>query len=149
MQNLSTTHRAEIRDHDEIAVPVGNGKTGFVDVRDIAAVAVRALTYPVTENHAYTLTGGAALDYYQAAETLSHALGRTIRDSNPSLLSFVCRQVFAGRPLRFTLVMAALYTMTRLGNAAEVTADVRDLLGREPITLDQFAYDYRNCWMSV
>lgn len=44
MQNLSTTHALEIKSMNEILVPAGRGKTSFIDVRDIAAVAVEALT---------------------------------------------------------------------------------------------------------
>lgn len=36
MQNLSTTHRDEIKTGSEIFVPAGRGKTSFVDARDIA-----------------------------------------------------------------------------------------------------------------
>ncbi len=41
MQNLSTTHRQDIAKHDDIFVPAGRGKTAFIDVRDIAAVAAQ------------------------------------------------------------------------------------------------------------
>lgn len=38
MQNLNTTHRKEIKERNEIFVPVGNAKTSFIDARDIGAV---------------------------------------------------------------------------------------------------------------
>src|SRR6056297_1635037 len=40
MQNLSTTHRLEIKENNEIFIPAGNGRTNFIDVRDIAEVAL-------------------------------------------------------------------------------------------------------------
>ena len=43
MQNLTTTHLADIRDQDDIFIPAGKGKTAFIDARDIAAVAVLTL----------------------------------------------------------------------------------------------------------
>ena len=158
MQNLSTTHRNEIRDHDEIALPVGKGKTSFIDVRDIASVAVLVLLASVhvndgftgenaNKNHAYTLTGSEALDYNQVAAILSSELGRTIRYTNPFVLKFIRQQVASGRKFGFALLMAALYTLTRFGNAKEVTQDVRGLLNREPILFAQFANDYRDLWI--
>jgi uncharacterized protein YbjT (DUF2867 family) len=39
MQNLNTVHRSEIRDRNEIFLPVGSAKTSFLDVRDIGSVA--------------------------------------------------------------------------------------------------------------
>ncbi len=147
MQNLSTTQAAEIRDLSEIALPVGKAKTSFIDVRDIAAVAVCALTDSQHENRKYTLTGSEALDYTQVAEKLSVVLKRPIRYSNPSVFSFVRRQLAAGRSLGYTLIVAALYTITRFGNAKEITGDVQTILGRPPITFDQFVQDYHQCWL--
>lgn len=146
MQNLSTTHRAEIRDHNEIALPVGQAKTSFIDVRDIAAVAVRVLTEPGHANRKYTLTGPEALDYTVVAHKLSTELGRPIRYTNPSVLAFLRRQLREGKKLPYALVVTALYTITRFGNAASVSDDVADILGRAPITFDQFAHDHRAAW---
>ncbi|MCA0455473.1 MAG: SDR family oxidoreductase [Chloroflexi bacterium] len=146
MQNLSTTQAAEIRDAGEIALPVGKAKTSFVDVRDIAAVAVYALTADQHESQKYTLTGPEALDYTQVALKLSHVLERSIRYTNPSVFRFIWRQLRAGRGLGYTLVVAGLYTITRLGNAKTVTDDVQRILGRPAIPFDQFAHDYRASW---
>lgn len=88
MQNLNTTHRAEIRERDEIYVPVGSARTSFLDVRDIGAVAALALTQPGHENKAYDLTGGEALDYFQVADMFSAVLGRKITYKNPSPVAF-------------------------------------------------------------
>ncbi|GAB4521842.1 MAG: NmrA family NAD(P)-binding protein [Anaerolineae bacterium] len=148
MQNLSTTHRTEIRDENVIALPVGKAKTSFIDTRDIAAVAVRTLTESGHDHQKYTLTGAEALDYNQVAIKLSSSVGHTVRYTNPSLLRFVRRQLAQGRKLGYTLVMAGLYTITRFGNAKDVTQDVESILGRAPITFDQFAQDYRDVWMA-
>ncbi|MBI1281756.1 MAG: NAD(P)H-binding protein [Anaerolineaceae bacterium] len=148
MQNLSSTQAAEIRDEGEIVLPVGKAKTSFIDVRDIAAVAVRALTAGYDENHKYTLTGKEALDYFQVSDKLSSVLDRTITYTNPSVFRFVWKQLASGRKLSYTLVVAGLYTLTRFGNAKAVTQDVEAILGREPISFDQFAQDYRHCWQA-
>lgn len=146
MQNLSTTHRAEIRDRDEIFVPAGAGKTSFVDVRDLAAVAALALTEDGHANNAYALTGSYALTYYQVANALSEALGRRIVYRKPGLWAFIRRWQQNGTPLSFTLVMAGIYTTARLGLAGRLAPDTTDLLGRPPITIQQFAQDYKACW---
>lgn len=146
MQNLSTTQATEIRERSEIALPVGKAKTSFVDVRDLAAVAVRALTENQQGNRKYTLTGEEALDYNQVALKLSHTLQRPIRYTNPSVVRFIWQQIRTGHSLGYTLVVAGLYTITRLGNAKEITGDVQTILERSPITFDQFVQDYRTCW---
>ncbi|MFW5709632.1 MAG: SDR family oxidoreductase [Chloroflexota bacterium] len=146
MQNLSTTHRSEIRDTNEIAVPVGKAKTSFIDARDIAAVAVRALTESGHENQRYTLTGSEALDYHEVAGKLSQVLNRPIRYTNPSVVKFLISQLRNGNRIGYALVVTALYTITRFGNAAKVTDEVHHILDREPISFDQFARDYKDAW---
>lgn len=146
MQNMNTTHRAEIKDRDEIFVPAGSGKTSFIDVRDIAAVAVRALTEDGHAGKIYNLTGAEALDYDQVAALLSLALRRPITYRRPSLLRFVARQLRQGTPLPFTLVMAGIYTTARLGLAGRLTNDLPRLLGRAPISFRQYVEDYQACW---
>lgn len=147
MQNLSTTHRAEIRDRAEIALPVGNAKTSFIDARDIAAVACRALTEDGHAGKSYTVTGAEALDYNQVVAKLSAELGRSIRYTRPSTPAFLLGQLKAGQKLGYALVVTALYTITRFGNAEAVTDDVAKVLGRPPISFNQFAADYRRCWL--
>ncbi|MFI6817759.1 NAD(P)H-binding protein [Nonomuraea sp. NPDC050328] len=52
-----------------------------------------------------------------------------------------------GLPVPMTLITLALYLACRFGLAAGVTDDVRRLLGREPITLRQFAEDEHGVWL--
>ena len=146
MQNLSGMHRTEIRNRDEIFLPVGRGKTSFIDVRDIAAVAVKALTEPGHENQAYDLTGAEALDYYQVAEILSEALGRKIVYCDPSIPAFMWKSLQHGTPLGLIFVMSYLYIQTKRGMSDTVKDDVKEILGRNPISLEQFVMDYRQVW---
>lgn len=146
MQNLNTTHREEIRQHDEIYIPVGKARTSFIDVRDIAAVAALALTEAGHANQAYELTGGEALDYYQVAELFTEILGRKITYKDPALWQYATYQLRRGQPLGYTLVTAWLYNNTRRGMAARVTGEVLRLLGRPPITMRQYIQDYRDYW---
>lgn len=146
MQNLNTTHREEIRQHDEIYIPVGKARTSFIDVRDIAAVAGLALTEAGHANQAYELTGGEAMDYYQVAELFTEILGRKITYKDPALWQYATYQLRRGQPLGYTLVTAWLYNNTRRGMAARVTGEVLRLLGRPPITMRQYIQDYRDYW---
>lgn len=149
MQNLTTTHRQEIRDLGRISVPVGAAKTSFIDARDIGAVAARVMLEAGHENRAYTLTGAEALDYYTVAYILSETLGKPIEYTNPNPIKFFWEQLHRGRRAGFALVMTMLYTITRQGNASLVTDDVKQVLGRKPISFRQFAQDYRTVWHSA
>lgn len=148
MQNLSTTHRIEIRDQSEIFVPAGNGRTSFVDVRDLAEVAAQALATGQHLNAAYTLTGSEALTYTEIAATLTTVLGRTISYRDPSVVRFVWRKVVREKQkLGFVLIMVALYSVAKLGKAAGLTNTLAELLGREPTRFVQFAEDTKAVWL--
>ncbi|HEY0606631.1 MAG TPA: SDR family oxidoreductase [Herpetosiphonaceae bacterium] len=146
MQNLNTAHRREIRERSEIFVPAGKGKTSFIDVRDIAAVAALALTQAGHAGQAYDLTGGEALDYDQVAQLFSQALSRPIIYRRPSLLRFLHRQHESGVPWSMALVLAGIYTTARLGLAGRLAEDTRRLLGRAPIRLKDYIDDYKAAW---
>src|SRR5439155_24685401 len=71
--------------NDEVLfyLPAGDGKVSFVDVRDIAAVAVQTLTKDTQHRgKAYNITGHESLSYRQAAEILSKELGKKINYVN-------------------------------------------------------------------
>lgn len=147
MQNLNTTHRQEIREQDEIFVPVGGARTSFIDARDIAAVAAAALRQPGHENKKYDLTGAEALDYWQAAAILSKTLGRTITYRNPSALQFFSSHLRRGTPLAAAAVMTGLYLSTRNGMAEPVTGEVERITGQKPISFQKYAVDYKENWL--
>jgi uncharacterized protein YbjT (DUF2867 family) len=146
MQNLSTTHRREIRERGEIMVPAGRSRTGFVDTRDVGEVAALALTRPGHAGQAYDLTGPEALDYSQVAALFSEVLGRKVVYRDPSLLAFVRYRLSLGDRLPFVLVMAGLYAATRAGGADAVTGTVERLLGRPPTTLRAFVAENARLW---
>jgi uncharacterized protein YbjT (DUF2867 family) len=146
MQNLSTTHRKEIKERNEIFVPVGNAKTAFIDARDIGAVAAVAL---LEEGHAgrnYDLTGSERLEYWEVARIMSGVLGRTINYRNPNPLHFLIERMRRGTPFIFALVMTGLYTSTRFGMAEPITDEVERLIGRKPICFRQYVMDYKDTW---
>ncbi|MBN2048394.1 MAG: SDR family oxidoreductase [Anaerolineaceae bacterium] len=146
MQNLNTTHRAEIRQQDELIVPVGRGKLSWIDTRDIAQVAVTVLTQPAHDNQIYQLTGPESLDYEQVAARLSTALGRKIEYNHPSILRFIRYQRQLGTPLPFILVMVGLYTASRFGASAHITDTFQRLTGRPPRSIDEYIRDHTACW---
>ncbi len=145
MQNLSTTHRDEIRE-GRLVVPAGRGRTSFVDVRDVADVAAKVLLEDGHEGRAYELTGREALDYAHVAAVLSDVLGRRVLYTDPSPLAFWRHARSAGHPVPYVLVMLALYSVARFGLAARVTPDLERLLGRPPIDVRTFAEDHAEVW---
>lgn len=147
MQNLSTTHRKEIKERNEIFVPVADARTSFLDVRDIGAVAAVTLTEDGHADRNYDLTGSEALDYWQASKILSEALGREIVYRNPNPIRFFFETIRRGSPVGYAFVVMGLYTSTRFGMADVVTDEVEKLIGRKPITFKQYTQDFKNVWL--
>ncbi len=146
MQNLNTTHRDDILVRNELYMPVGKAKTSFIDTRDIASVASVCLTEEGHLRRNYTLTGNKAINYYEVGEILSKTLGRNIEYKNPNVLEFRKTLIKRGTKKEFANVMTMLYVLTRLGTAEKVTADVKDILKREPISFEQFVEDFQEDW---
>lgn len=147
LQNLSTTHRAEIRDLGALLIPSGDGRTAFVDVRDVAAAAALALLHPAAHaGRSYELTGTEALTYAEVAERLSTALGRRVQHVDPGPLGFWRHRRALGDGRGFVLVMEALYATVRLGWAGRLAPDLGVLLGRAPITVAAFAREHAGMW---
>ena len=117
-----------------------------MDARDVAAVAVEALTEPGHENRAYPLTGAEALDYFEVAGVLSEVLGRRIIYARPGIPEFWRAARARGLPRGFAAVMVGIYTTARLGLAGTVTGDLARVLGRPPAALRRFASDHRETW---
>jgi uncharacterized protein YbjT (DUF2867 family) len=120
----------------------GDGKISHIDIRDIAAVAVKALTEDGHEGKAYTLTGPEALSNARVAEILSEDTGREIRYVDLPPEQFKQALLAAGVPEWSANALIDLQQLYRRGGASAVTRDVEQLLGRKPITLEQFSRDY-------
>jgi uncharacterized protein YbjT (DUF2867 family) len=79
MQTLAAYLPMLVGPDGTFAVPAADGRTGWVDTRDIAAVACAALTEPGHDKQAYAVTGPEALSMSEVASRLSKAVGREIR----------------------------------------------------------------------
>lgn len=147
MQNLADVHRAAIREHGEIAVPAGRGRSPFIDVADVGAVGAAALLESGHDGRGHEMTGPDDLTFEEVAATLSDVLGRPVRYRSPSVPRFVIEQVRRfDRPLPMALVMSALYTTQRLGRASGTTDVVERLLGRPATPLRAFVERERAAW---
>ena len=77
MQNILNQAGA-IKSQGAIYGNFKEGKIAMVDVKDIAAVAVAALTEPGHEGKTYVITGGEAVTYAQVADKLSAVAGKKV-----------------------------------------------------------------------
>jgi uncharacterized protein YbjT (DUF2867 family) len=76
MQNTLIAART-VASEGKIYQPFKDGKLGMIDARDIGEVASK-VTERGHEGKAYTLTGPAAISFYDVAEALSEVLGKEV-----------------------------------------------------------------------
>jgi uncharacterized protein YbjT (DUF2867 family) len=136
MQNL----RAMVRDA-AIYTAAGDGRVAMIDARDIAAVAVAALTTRGHEGKIYTLTGPEALTFDDVASSLSQQSGMQIRHVRVSVDDVRTALESAGVAAWFADDMARLHAMLAAGYEDLVTDDVRAVTGCPARTLAQFLRD--------
>lgn len=147
-QNLRTAYGNDIRDRSQIRVPAGRGRTSFIDIRDVAALAALVLQEPASHaGQAYTLTGPQALGYEHVAAMLSDELGRTISYASPRLATYRRELKRSGLPKDYVNVQLLINVIARLGLAAKVTGAVAQLLGRPPTSLATYLHDDRDAWL--
>lgn len=147
MQNFINFFGQTIKNQNAFYLPAGDGKVSFIDVRDIASVAVKILLsnndgYNQHMGKAYSLTGDELLTYRQAAELLSEEVGKKINYVNIS--DEDARKAMKGIGMQDWLVdgMIELYTIIRQGHAAQITNTVEQITGQKPISFLQFAKEY-------
>ena len=143
MQNVINYSSPTINQENVFYGSEGSGKISQIDVRDIAAVAVRVLTEDGHVGNTYTLTGPEALSNTQVAEILSDVLGRQIRFVNLDPPQLKQALLSAGTPEWSADALLDLQRLYREGGAATVTSDVEQILGRKPTSFAQFVRDNR------
>jgi uncharacterized protein YbjT (DUF2867 family) len=132
MQNTVTFMAPTIRAEGTFYSASGQARISHVDVRDIAAVAVRALEAPGHEGKIHTLSGPEALTYDDMADELSKALGRTIRHIALSPADLKAGMLAEGMPEAIADRMLDLERYFREDRASRITDDVRHVTGRAP-----------------
>ena len=142
MQNFVTYYGGTIRTQNSFYLPNGDARISHVDVRDIAAVAVAALTKPGHAGKAYEITGPEALSGNDVAAKLSRALGRKVSYVDIPSDAFRQGALGMGIPPFYVDALADLQRYYVECNGAVVSPDVMKVTGRNAGTFDQFARDY-------
>ncbi|MBL4280143.1 SDR family oxidoreductase [Vibrio fluvialis] len=139
--NFHTYWKAGI-DQGVIGVPAGEGKSSFIDVRDIASSAAVALTTNRFDNQAFNLTGPEALSYAQAAQKISAALGKPVAYQAMEEGAFCDLLKSVGVPADYAEFLTSIFYPVREGWTAGVSDAVATLTGKAPRSLDEYIADH-------
>ncbi len=142
MQNFVNYNSATINSQNAFYGTQGEGAVSHIDIRDIAAVAVKVLSGTGHGGRAYPLTGPEALTNSQVAEKLSRAVGRTIRYIDLAPDAFRQALLGAGVPEWSADALLDLQRFYREGGASLIDTTVERITGLPATSFDDFARDY-------
>lgn len=119
----------------------GQGRTSLIDDRDIADVAVAALTGDGHAGQTYTLTGREALTQADVAAQIGAAIGKSVDYVNLTDDQMRGALLGMGVPEWLADDFVALGVVQQNGWAAGISDDVERVLGRPPRTFAEFTRD--------
>ena len=128
-----------------IAGPFRNIQLAWIDARDVGAVAAKALADPSHAGKTYSLSTAQTLSYHEIAERLGKVLQMPVRYMDISANEARARLRVAG--ISPVLIEATIEIWDAFASGYikfEPTQTLKELLGREPRSLEDFARDYRN-----
>jgi uncharacterized protein YbjT (DUF2867 family) len=144
MQNILTYYAPTIRTQGAFYAAMGNARTSFIDVRDVAAVAARTLTSPGHAGKTYELNGPEALTYAEVAGKITRASGRAVQYVDIPVAQQMQAMLDQHMPdwqVTALLDLQAYYTGGKGGDVDDV---VSTILGRAPAAMDQFLAEFAN-----
>jgi uncharacterized protein YbjT (DUF2867 family) len=141
MQNFET-YAPRIREARQIVMPVGNGTVSATDLRDVGEVIRDVLTRPGHENKSYDLTGPELLSFAEIAERFSKVLRAPVEFIDQPMGEFAeLLQTLGLSEWRVDAVCKELEAIGA-GVVDHTTDTVEEILGRPPISLEQYIIDH-------
>ncbi len=129
-QNFSESFMLEGILAGELILPAGDTVEPFIDVDDIADVAVAALTRPELRNKLFEVTGPRALSFAQCIDEISEAIGHPVKYTRIPVDVFINALNEQGAPEDLQWLLRELFTIVFDGRNSNVMAGVEEALGR-------------------
>lgn len=140
-QNFSENFLRDAVIAGEVALPVGDVAEPFIDVDDIADIAVAALTEDGHAGRLYELTGPRLLTFAQAVEEIATAACRDIRFVPVTTEQYASMLAGFDVPSDFVSLLLHLFTEVLDGRNARLADGVERALGRAPKDFAEYARD--------
>ena len=132
MQNFSESVFLEGILEGELALPVGDVPEPFVDVEDVAAAMVAALSEEGHAGRLYEVTGPRMLTWREAVAEIGRASGREIDYVAVPPAGYAAALAAVGLAPEITELLMYLFTEVSDGRNASLTRGVQEALGRPP-----------------
>ena len=138
-QNFSEGAFVDMVQAGQITLSAGDIPEPFVDVDDIAEVAVAAFTEPGHAGEVYEVTGPRMMTFTEVAAELSKAIGHRIDYVQVPHEAFVAGVQASGAPKEVVWMLDYLFTTVLDGRNAHLTDGIQRALGRPPKDFADYA----------
>ena len=138
MQNFSEAFMIEGILNGELMLPAGAIKEPFIDVDDIADVAVATLTRPELRNRIFAVSGPRALTFAECAREISEVTGYPVNYRQISFEAFHDALKQQGADDDLLWLMRELFTVVFDGRNSEITHGVEQALGRPATDFQEY-----------
>jgi uncharacterized protein YbjT (DUF2867 family) len=142
MQNVLTYYAPSIRTQGAFYSSMGNARTSYLDVRDIAVVAAKALHGGEHDGQTYELNGPEALTYAEVADKISKHAKISTKYVDIPLEAQRKAMLDQGMPEWQVTALLELQEYYINGQGGSVDGLLERLLGRPPIRMDAFLQEY-------
>lgn len=138
-QNFNEGYLLDPLQAGHVALPAGSVAEPFVDVDDIAEVAVAALTDDRHNGELYELTGPRLMTFEDAVQEIAKAAGKPIQYEAISTDAYKAMLVEYNIPDDFIWLVTYLFTEVLDGRNAHLSDGVQRALGRAPRDFSEYA----------
>ncbi len=142
MQNFVNWLGGTIRAESKLFLPAGQARTAFIDVRDIADVAIKCLLEDGYHGQLYNLTSDEALSHTEVCAVISHVSGKTVTYVPQDRSTYIQTMQERGWTEAAANYTADLYTYVTSGKEEEISEDVASILGKAPRRFQAFAQEH-------
>lgn len=139
MQNFSENYMRDELLSGSLTLPVGPTKEPFINVDDIADVAVAALTETGHRNKLYELTGPELFSFSDAVSEIARATDKDLSFNSVSYADYEAALREQALPEDVITLLRYLFVELFDGRNASVAHGVEEALGRKPRRFADFA----------
>ena len=138
IQNFSENFMIEGILNGELLLPAGDIAEPFIDVDDIADVAVATLTRSELHNRVFEVSGPRAMTFAQCVAAISVATGYPVKYTQIPLESFIGGLRSQGAPEPLLWLMRELFTVVFDGRNSTPASGVEEALGRPATDFNEY-----------
>jgi uncharacterized protein YbjT (DUF2867 family) len=138
MQNFSENFMIEGILNGELMLPAGDIVEPFIDVDDIADVAVATLTHSALRNRVFEVSGPRAMTFAECVEAISQATGYPVKYTQIPIEEFIDGMRTQVAPAPLLWLMRELFTVVFDGRNSRPTGGVEAALGRPATDFSEY-----------